>query len=170
MRQRRGVALVQHGGGVDARHPAQVGYRVDDHVEVLAPVAVRGDQDFGAAGPVGEHPRILCVSVDDVLAAVHHGKVGRLDHVVGDGVIGRQVQRVSVPKTRLPQGVNEPVCGKGFTPRRPDRHPVTQRECLRPEAVHAGSVAGSVDGEHLAAPRPHRATRGAHLVPVGAGT
>ena len=171
MRQRRGVALVQHGGGVDARHPAQVGDRVDDHVEVVAPVVLRGDQDLGAAGPVGEHPRILCVPVDDVLAAVDHGQVGRPDDIVGDGVVGRQVQRIPGPKTRLPQGVDEPVGGERFAPRRADRHPVAQRQGLRPEAVHAGRVAGSVDREHLTAPCPHRAAgRRAHLAPVGAGT
>jgi hypothetical protein len=168
--QQRGVALVQHGTGVDARHPAQVGYRVDDHVEVVPPVALRGDQDLGAARPVDEHLRILCVLVDDVLAAVDRGQVGRLDDIVGDGVVGRQVQRVAGPKTRTPQGVDESVRGEGLAPRRTDRHPVAQRQSLRPEAVHAGSVAGRVDREHLAASCPHRAAGRRELAPVGTRT
>jgi hypothetical protein len=157
---------VQHDRGVDACHAAQVGYRVDNHVEVLAPVALRGDQDFGAAGPVGEDPRIPCVPVDDVLAAVHHCQVRRLDDVVGDSVVGRQVKRVPGAKARLLQGVDEPVGGEGFPARRTDRHPVAQRKGLRPEAVHAWCVAGSVDREQLPAPRPHRTTRRPHVVPV----
>ena len=73
-------------------------------------------------------------------------------------------------KTRLPQGVDEPVGGERLAPRRTDRHPVAQRQGLRPEAVHAGSVAGRVDREHLAASCPHRATGGAELAPVGTRT
>ena len=73
-------------------------------------------------------------------------------------MVGRQVQDVLGAKT-LPRrnAMDEPVRGERFTPGRAHRDPVAQREGLRPEAVHAGRVAGCVHGEHLAAAHPHTA-------------
>jgi len=68
--QRRGVTLVEHGRGVDARHPAEVGDRIDDHVEVLAPIALGRDRDLRSPGPVHQNGRVRGVPVRDGLTAV----------------------------------------------------------------------------------------------------
>ena len=101
------------------------------------------------------------------LTPVHHGEVGRPDDLVGAGMIGGQIDGVLGAKTRLPQGVHQPVRGQRLAAGRTHRDPVTQCERLRPQAVHAGTVSGRVHGEHLPAPRPYRATAaGAFLAPV----
>ncbi len=155
--QRGGIAFVEHGGGVDARHPALATDRVDDHVEVVPPVVLGGDQDLGAARSIRQHRCVVGVLVHDVLAAVDHGKVGGAHDLVGAGIVGRQVHRVFGTKSRVPQRKNEPVPGERLASGRADGDTVSQRQRLRPRTVDAGCVAGGVHGEHVAATRPHRA-------------
>ena len=63
-------------------------------VEVVAPVLVGGDQDLRPARSVDEHRRVAGVFVDDVLAAVDHGEVGRPDDLVGPAMVGGQIDGV----------------------------------------------------------------------------
>jgi hypothetical protein len=115
-RQRGGIAFVEHGGGVDTRHPAQVGDRVDDHVEIFAPVVVRGDQDLAAPGSIGQHRRIVGVPVHHILSAVDHGQVGGAEQLVGSRVVGGEVHRVLRPKSGLSQRLYEAVRGERLAP------------------------------------------------------
>ena len=100
-----GLPSYEHCGGVHAGHAAEARDRVDDDVEVVAPVLLGGDENLGLARPVREHVGVAGVFVDDVLSAVHHGQVGGADDFVGADVVGGQVGDVVAPEAGLAQGV-----------------------------------------------------------------
>src|SRR6185312_5467681 len=104
----------EHGGGVYAGRPALVADRVDDHVQVAAPVAVSGDQNLRAAGPVGQHRGVGGVFVNNVLPAVDHAQVGLAQDLIGGGVVGGQQHDLVVAESAGAQGADQPVGGQWF--------------------------------------------------------
>ena len=97
-------------------HPTEVGDRVDDLVEIVAPVPILGDEDFGPPGPVDEHRRLVGVFLHEVLAAVNHRKVRAAYELVGADVIRRQEHRLVVTKPAVAQCVDETVPGERLPP------------------------------------------------------
>ena len=100
--QRRRIALDEHGGGVDAGHPAQPGDRIDDHIEVIAPVLLGGEQNLGAPRTVDEHTAVAAVLGHDIAAAVHQSQVGRRDDLVRPGMVGGQIGHVILAESGFP--------------------------------------------------------------------
>src|SRR6202022_2279891 len=157
MGQWRRITFIQNGSRVDACHSAEVADRIDDHVEVVPPIAVCGDQDLGAPRSVGENRWITGVLVHNILAAVDHRQIGGADQLFCSCVVGGQIHRIFGPKTGLAQRFDEPVRGERLAMRRADRYPIAQCQRLRPQAVNAQSISRSVHAQHLAPARPYRA-------------